>query len=76
MNGELQFETLKQGIGEKDAEAVRESRNQLSQAEDLNEYENLSHRKLVEKTHELENQVEELENKITTIRDQFQRIIE
>jgi hypothetical protein len=70
------LETLKQGIGEKDPEAVQESKNQLSQAENLNEYENLSHRELVEKTHELENQVEELENKITTIRDQFQRIIE
>jgi ribosomal protein S13 len=70
------LETLKQGIGEKDAEAIQESINQLSQAEDLNEYENLSHRKLVEKTHQLENRIKELENKITTIRDQFQRIIE
>lgn len=37
LNGKLQFETLKQRIGEKDAEAVRESKKQLSQVEDLAE---------------------------------------
>ncbi|WP_336328308.1 hypothetical protein [Halovenus sp. HT40] len=37
LNGELQFETLKQEIGEKDAETVRESKKQLNQAEDLAE---------------------------------------
>lgn len=69
------METLKQGIGEKDAEAIQESINQLSQAEDLNEYENLSHRKLVEKTHQVENQVEELETKFEVFKDQVQKLL-
>jgi ribosomal protein S13 len=69
------LETLKQGIGEKDAEAIQESINQLSQAEDLNEYENLSHRKLVEKTHQVENQVEELETKFEVFKDQVQKLL-
>jgi predicted transcriptional regulator len=38
--------------------------------EDLDEYENLSHSELVEKTHELENRVEELENKFGIFRQQ------
>ena len=41
--------------------------------EDLDEYENLSHSELVEKTHELEKRVEELEKKFKTFREQVQR---
>jgi DNA-binding MarR family transcriptional regulator len=41
-----------------------------SEREDLDEYENLSHGELVEKTYKLENQVEELENKFEIFRQQ------
>lgn len=43
--------------------------------EDLDEYENLSHRELVERTHSLENQVEELERKFEVFRDQVRESI-
>jgi predicted transcriptional regulator len=41
--------------------------------EDLNKHENLTHRELVEKTHELENRVEELEQSFETFRRQVQQ---
>jgi len=37
LDDELQYQTLKQEIGEEAAKAVRESEKQLSQAEDLAE---------------------------------------
>jgi len=43
--------------------------------EEIDEYENLSHWELVEKTHRLENQVEELEKKFEVFRDQVQNLI-
>lgn len=46
-----------------------------SEPEDLDEYENLSHNELVEKTYELENRIEELEKKLEVFRDQVQELI-
>jgi hypothetical protein len=41
-----------------------------SEQQDLDKYQNLSHRELVKKTQELENRVEELENKFEIFRQQ------
>ncbi len=41
-----------------------------SEQKDIDEYENLTHREIVEKTHELENRVEELEKKFEVFRQQ------
>jgi predicted transcriptional regulator len=41
--------------------------------EDLDKYENLSHSELVKKTHDLEKQVQELEQKFETFRSQVQQ---
>jgi predicted transcriptional regulator len=46
-----------------------------SEREDLDEYEDLSHRELVERIRSLENQVEELERKFEVFRDQVQKLI-
>jgi predicted transcriptional regulator len=61
----------------KQAELTDKGEQYLEKAEtqELDEYENLSHRELVEKTHELENRVEELENKFEVFRDQVQKLI-
>jgi predicted transcriptional regulator len=47
-----------------------------SEREDIDEYENLSHRKLVEKVHQLENQVSRLEQSFETFRRQTIRKLE
>jgi DNA-binding MarR family transcriptional regulator len=62
----------------KQADLTEKGKQILEKAEkqDLYEYEDLSHRELVEKTHELEDRVDKLENKIKTIRDQVHRIID
>lgn len=44
-----------------------------SQKEDLEQYENLSRKQMVERTRELENRVEALEKKFQTFREQIQR---
>jgi len=61
----------------KEAELTEQGKQFLENTdrEDLDEYENLSHRELVEKTHELENRVEELERKFEVFRDQVQKLI-
>jgi len=43
---------------------------QHTDKEELNEYENLTHRELVQKVHRLENQVEKLEQKFEVFRNQ------
>ncbi|WP_159903616.1 hypothetical protein [Salinirussus salinus] len=59
----------------KQAELTDKGEQHLEQAdtEPLDEYENLSHRELVEKTHRLETQIEELEQKFNTFREQVHR---
>jgi DNA-binding transcriptional regulator YhcF (GntR family) len=59
----------------KQAQLTEKGEQYLEQAErqELDEYENLTHRELVEKTHELEKRVEELENKFEVFRDQVQK---
>ena len=59
----------------KQAELTDKGEQCLQQAEtkELREYENLSNRELVEKTHKLENRVEELEKKFEVFRDQVQQ---
>jgi len=61
----------------KQAELTEQGRQYLEQTETqkMDEYENLSHRELVEKTHELENRIEELERKFDVFRDQVQKLI-
>jgi predicted transcriptional regulator len=61
----------------KQAELTDKGEQYLEQEEtqELEEYENLSHRELVEKTHALENRVEELEKKFEVFRDQVQKLI-
>jgi len=44
-----------------------------SDQEDIDQYENLSHRELIEKTHELEEKIEELEKKFELFQRQVQR---
>jgi len=61
----------------KQAELTDKGRERLERAEeDVGEYEDLGHRELVEKTHELENRVEELEKKFEVFRDQVQQRFE
>ncbi|WP_201287899.1 hypothetical protein [Salinirussus salinus] len=62
----------------KQAELTKKGEQHLEQAdtEPLDEYENLSHRELVEKTHRLENQLEDLKQKFEVFREQVQRSIE
>ena len=61
----------------KQAELTEQGRQYLEREdlEDVEMYENLSHRELVEKTHELEKRVEELERKFEVFRDQVQKLI-
>jgi predicted transcriptional regulator len=61
----------------KQAELTEQGEQYLEQSEtqELDEYENLSHRELVEKTHELERRVENLEKKFEVFRDQVQKLI-
>jgi predicted transcriptional regulator len=61
----------------KQAELTDKGEQYLEQEEtqELEEYENLSHRELIEKTHTLENRVEELEKKFEVFRDQVQKLI-
>ncbi|NLV13223.1 hypothetical protein [Haloarcula argentinensis] len=61
----------------KKAELTDEGEQYLEQAETqrLDEYENLSHGELVEKVHELENRIKELEGKFEVFRDQVQKLI-
>ncbi len=61
----------------KQAELTDKGEQYLEQEEtqELGNYENLSHRELVEKTHTLENRVEELEKKFEVFRDQVQKLI-
>ena len=55
----------------KKAELTEKGRKRLEQEEaDLDSYENLTHRELVEKVRELENQVEGLERQLTMFRKQ------
>ena len=56
----------------KQAELTQKGEQYLEQAEtqELDEYENLTHRELVEKTHELEKRIEKLENKFEIFRQQ------
>jgi predicted transcriptional regulator len=58
----------------KQAELTDKGRERLEQeAEDLDQYENLTHRELVEKVHRLEDQVEDLKRRLNTFRNQIQR---
>jgi predicted transcriptional regulator len=59
----------------KQAELTQKGEQYLEHTDrdDLDEYENLSHSELVEKTQELENRVEELEKKFEVFRDQVQQ---
>lgn len=59
----------------KQAKLTQKGEQYLEQSETqkLDEYENLSHRELVEKTHQLERQIEELERKFEVFRDQVQQ---
>ena len=57
----------------KQAELTEQGRKRLEkEEEDLYEYENLTHRELVDKTRRLENRVEELERKFEVFRQQVQ----
>ena len=63
------FKTPKQAeITQKATEHLKQSAQQ-----DLKEYENLTHRELVEKVHDLEKQVEDLEETIQSFRKQVQQ---
>jgi predicted transcriptional regulator len=59
----------------KQAELTEKGEQYLEQAEtqELDQYKNLSHRELVEKTQRLESRVEELEKKFEVFRDQVQQ---
>jgi predicted transcriptional regulator len=58
----------------KQAELTDKGRERLEQEEeDLDKYENLTHRELVEKVHRLDDQVEELKRRLNTFRNQIQR---
>jgi polyhydroxyalkanoate synthesis regulator phasin len=57
----------------KQAELTEQGQERLKKVEeDLDEYENLTHRELVEKVHQLEDQVEDLEGRLSMFRKQVQ----
>ena len=72
INGQKRvFQTPKQAqLTEKGEQYIQQSEKQ-----DLDQYENLSRKELVEKTYELENRIEELENKFEVFRGQVQKLI-
>ncbi|AZH26682.1 winged helix DNA-binding protein [Haloplanus aerogenes] len=58
----------------KQAELTENGQERLKQdEEDLDQYENLTHRELVEKVHQVEEQVESLEARLNTFQKQVQR---
>lgn len=61
----------------KQAELTEKGKQYLEHTDrkDLEEYENLTHRELVEKVHQLEKQVREVEEKFETFQKQVQRQI-
>jgi len=61
----------------KQAELTEEGRQYLEREdlEDVEMYENLTHSELVEKVHQLEDQVEELENKFEVFRNQVRDLV-
>ena len=72
INGQKRvFQTPKQAqLTEKGKQYLENSEQQ-----NLGEYENLSREELVERTHELENRIEELEKKFEVFRGQVQKLI-
>ena len=72
INGQKRvFQTPKQANLTNRAEKYLENTDR----EDPDEYENLSRKELVERTHELENRIEELEKKFEVFRGQVQKLI-
>jgi predicted nuclease with TOPRIM domain len=61
----------------KQAELAEQGQERLEQEEeDPDQYENLTHRELVEKVHRLNNRIEELEKKLEVFREQVQQRLE
>jgi len=60
----------------KQAELTDKGRERLERAEeDVGEYEDLGHRELVEKIHQLEEQIEEMKASVKLFREQVQRLL-
>jgi predicted transcriptional regulator len=72
INGQKRvFQTPKQAeITQKGIEILEQEPRQ-----DLDEYENLTHRELVENVHQLEEQIEELERKLEVFRNQVKDLV-